>query len=475
MSPAERAALAAVDAAFSEPVIYTGGGLAQATELGVIWSDVAGDPFQGAGNTTRIISCEVRQSDLPGRPTKNDRIGYGSAIWQPNDVTRRDDIGKWSIVLERTSETLRLALSVSAAGVGVASAATLTLLQLRADTVGQGSLSGAVAGPTLSGVLLGSGALGGSLSVAVPLTTNVVGFGSIIAAPDLVQSFGGAIGGLGSLSASPTFQVSLAGASSGAGTAQATVTLAAGATYDTDAQSYFAAMTAQPDATRKGLINDMIVGLKSDGVWALLDHLYLFAAHSSQAALLDVHSPNATPVALANSPVFAVDRGYQGDSTSAYLDVGMSWAASTLFVQNSGTILAWINLQSTSGSRRAAVGQASGTSRAFINPGFTGTTTTYAIGDATNDTYASASRAGCWAAIRSGAAVKKLFLNGSVVSTATTASSGTSAANGTFLRNNTIYSDDRIAAGASGAALSDAQSLALYNRLNTFLTAIGAN
>ncbi len=100
----EAAALAAIDAAFEEPVIYTGGGLAVPTVLRVIWSDVAADAFQGAGNTTRSVSCEVRQADLPQPPAKSDRILRDGVVWGPNDVTRRDDISKWAIVLKKTGE-----------------------------------------------------------------------------------------------------------------------------------------------------------------------------------------------------------------------------------------------------------------------------------------------------------------------------------------------------------------------------------
>lgn len=95
-------ALAAVFAAFADTLItYTGAGLAAPTDMLVVWSNVAGDDFQGPGNTTRTISCEIRKSMLPGRPAKADTLKRGVEIWGPNEVVDRDDVGAWQIVLER--------------------------------------------------------------------------------------------------------------------------------------------------------------------------------------------------------------------------------------------------------------------------------------------------------------------------------------------------------------------------------------
>jgi hypothetical protein len=47
--------------------------------------------------------------------------------------------------------------------------------------------------------------------------------------------------------------------------------------------------------------------------------------------------------------------------------------------------------------------------------------------------------------------------------------------NGTILRSFSDYADVRVAAYVKGSGLSDAQDLLVYNRLVTYLTAIGAN
>ncbi len=95
-----QAALAAIDAAFSEVVVYAGAGLSEPTPVYVIWSDGAAPAFQGPGTTARTVSFEIPQTTLPERPAKADRITRGGYVWKPNDVTRRDDIGKWEVIVE---------------------------------------------------------------------------------------------------------------------------------------------------------------------------------------------------------------------------------------------------------------------------------------------------------------------------------------------------------------------------------------
>ena len=94
-------ALDAIDATFGEPVLYAGGGLPEAAAIPVIWSDTSGQRFQGPGNTLREVSCEVRYELLLERPGKADRITRGDTVWKPINVTDRDDLARWDVVLER--------------------------------------------------------------------------------------------------------------------------------------------------------------------------------------------------------------------------------------------------------------------------------------------------------------------------------------------------------------------------------------
>jgi hypothetical protein len=104
MRPQDAAGLAAIHAAFAEdqPVRYTGAGLVNAP-LVVVKRDEPAADYMGEGNTLRRVSFEVQKADLPADPDKGDEIteadGQGTA-WRVNDLTPRDDIGAWVLVVE---------------------------------------------------------------------------------------------------------------------------------------------------------------------------------------------------------------------------------------------------------------------------------------------------------------------------------------------------------------------------------------
>jgi len=91
---------AIIDATFKEEaeIIYTGAGLV-GTPITAIRSDVPAPEFPGAGRTLRKITYEVRQSDLPEDASGEDTFTHRGVRWSVQDVTRRDDIGKWELVV----------------------------------------------------------------------------------------------------------------------------------------------------------------------------------------------------------------------------------------------------------------------------------------------------------------------------------------------------------------------------------------
>lgn len=91
--------------------------------------------------------------------------------------------------------------------------------------------------------------------------------------------------------------------------------------YDSDAQILFNAFAVQPNTTRKSVINTLIVTLKADGNWNKLDALWITAAHTQQAALLNWKNPATFTATTVNSPTFTTDRGFSGDGITSYLDL----------------------------------------------------------------------------------------------------------------------------------------------------------
>jgi hypothetical protein len=95
----EAAALADIKGTFAEPILYTGETFAD-EPLTAVPSNVAAQAFQGVGATLREISFEIDQGDLPFDPDKGHIIVHAAARWRVNDITRRDDIGAWVLIVE---------------------------------------------------------------------------------------------------------------------------------------------------------------------------------------------------------------------------------------------------------------------------------------------------------------------------------------------------------------------------------------
>ena len=96
------AGLAAIRRTFEEDVVYTGAGLAGAT-IKAIWSEDAAPEFLGPGSTARIVSFEIADAALPTAPRKGNtivRVATGET-WKVNDITRRDDVAAWSLIVEK--------------------------------------------------------------------------------------------------------------------------------------------------------------------------------------------------------------------------------------------------------------------------------------------------------------------------------------------------------------------------------------
>jgi len=87
--------------------------------------------------------------------------------------------------------------------------------------------------------------------------------------------------------------------------------------YGEESTLAFAAMSTQPTAARKKLYDDFIEGLKTDGVWAMLDNLFLWAAHDGQASRVNLKRPGVVAQIL-NNPGFTVDRGWRAAQGSTH-------------------------------------------------------------------------------------------------------------------------------------------------------------
>lgn len=183
------------------------------------------------------------------------------------------------------------------------------------------------------------------------------------------------------------------------------------------------AMTTPPTAARAALINTFILSLMNAGIWSRLDTLYVLAAATSQAALLNWKSPGTFTGTLVGAPTFTADRGYTGNGTDAVITTG--WIPSTngvRYTQNDASM--WIRSLNDVAEDKPAVGVsttvrghlfprlAAGSARIRFNAGATATDVVVA------------DSIGLYGAQRRGASDVRLWKNGTQIESAATASTG---------------------------------------------------
>jgi hypothetical protein len=251
--------------------------------------------------------------------------------------------------------------------------------------------------------------------------------------------------------------------------------------YDADAQAYFNAMSVQPDATRKGLINDYIVGLKADGVWSLLDLVYILASHDSQAAGLNAKTPASNTITVSGTITFTTDRGY-GPATSAGAGLDTNFNPATAggnWTQNSASLFSWVNstISDTANSVRGTIGNSASTISCL--PRTSGDAFTARANAANASTFGTViSRLGSRCLSRTASTTTNGQVNGAASgSTSAVVSTAVSSQNVFLLRQGASSDNDydRLALATLGGGLTSTQMTALHNRSSTFLTAIGAN
>jgi hypothetical protein len=200
------------------------------------------------------------------------------------------------------------------------------------------------------------------------------------------------------------------------------------------------------------------------------------AAADSQAARRNWIADQYNLTAV-SGPTFTVDRGYAGDGAASYLDTGFTPSAAVHLLQDDASIFGWARAAMTArhgagdnGARDLQLRSDGATNlRNIVNAAINAagdvtipSNTGYLGNDRRDGTTVHAFSAGVnrgSVAIASvGRPVVPLYIGAKNVQ-------GTGPVN---------FNSVQMAAFGAGAALGDAGHLALYNALNTYLTAVGA-
>jgi len=249
--------------------------------------------------------------------------------------------------------------------------------------------------------------------------------------------------------------------------------------------SSFLARTSSLDSAHRANYVALICGLVSDGVWSKLDVLYVFATSSSTNALLNLASASYGGTAH-GSPTFTTDRGFTGvdASSTVYIDTAFNPAtAGGQYAQNAAHLSAWSNTNTGSSSGGCAVigsdaGSGNGASQICLRHP---TGTYFRVNDVNSGGGGQASIGtsnGFYVADRTSSSTAVGYLNASNQSIGAQTSTTLTSRNIYVLATDSAGSAGsgggfQITEASMGGGLTSTDVTNLYNRLRTYMTAVG--
>lgn len=256
---------------------------------------------------------------------------------------------------------------------------------------------------------------------------------------------------------------------------------AAGTPTQDETTALIARFTTPPDATRTTKINDLIYALKTAGVWAKLDALYVMAAADAQAAQRNwiADAFNLTPT---SSPTFDADRGYTGNGTSSYLDTGFNpttQAATAKYIRDSAHVGLWSRSSGQISSNNSGKDMGATTLLGLWLRG-TADTAAWAINSTIGSignlvTAANTDGSGHFLFNRSTSSALQSYRNGGSLGTSTKTSTGIPNSNITIGKSGASqFVNRQFAAAHIGQSLDATETAAFYTALQAYMTAVGA-
>jgi hypothetical protein len=120
--------------------------------------------------------------------------------------------------------------------------------------------------------------------------------------------------------------------------------ISGGGGFDADYQAVLDYATTQgytlPSTGQQTLQNQLVVDLKTDGVWSKLDTFAVFATDgSSDFALIDWK--RLSDYIGVNSPTFTINQGFTGNGTSSYINTNFQPINGTNYAQNSAHFMVY--------------------------------------------------------------------------------------------------------------------------------------
>ena len=230
-------------------------------------------------------------------------------------------------------------------------------------------------------------------------------------------------------------------------------------------------MPTRPDDARGDLLDAFVGALVDAGVWAKLDALYLLAAHSADAARINLVSAS-WPLTQVGTVDFDADLGFAGDGSTGYHSTGFNPTTATApkFLRDDAHMGVWSLTDGVgahdmgAGNSSLGIMTSSGTFQTRGNTGLaSGSGMTNALGHL------------CWS--RPDASNLPRYRDGALHSN--TAQASVALSNyvfrvGGYVTSTASFSARRLALAHFGGSLTAGEVAALHAAADDYLTAIGA-
>jgi hypothetical protein len=251
------------------------------------------------------------------------------------------------------------------------------------------------------------------------------------------------------------------------------------ATFEPETNTLLAALSGTYDDTRKTAINTLIAGLKTDGLWSILDVLCIAGLNSSDS-LINWKTPGTFNSSAVNSPAFVADRGFTAASSgSKYINTNYNpTSAAGNYTQNSASMGFYSRNNVSEGSYdMGGASNVSGFASIFSR---NGSTAFWRINDSNEESLSNSDSSGLILATRTSSTTRILYRNSSALGSRTQTSGTMPNLNffvGTlnFSGTPSSISSRQYAMWFMSGGLSGTNVSNFYNRIQTYMTAIGAN
>lgn len=246
--------------------------------------------------------------------------------------------------------------------------------------------------------------------------------------------------------------------------------------FDADFTNWLSGLAVAPSSARQTLMNTFIAGLKTDGVWAKLDAIWLIANETAEQGCKNLKANKSNLVPML-SPTFTTDRGYATNGTTQYIRTGEAGKYQNNYVQNNASFGLYVN---TNVDENKVDMGSSWTVYSLMYVRTSNTILTSINDGGSTPSKVNTNAVGFYAIDRQASGTYTVYKNGSSLGTQSFSSTGVNDFEFFIGARNNVGTADRFASkryalAFIGKGMTATEHLNFNSRVSTLLTAIGAN